>query len=34
LFNALSEDDAARAVHIEGRVDLGRAILRARSVIV
>jgi hypothetical protein len=34
LFNALSEDDAARAVHIEGRVDLGRAILRARPVIV
>jgi hypothetical protein len=34
LFNALSEDDAARAVHIEGRVDLGHAILRARSVIV
>jgi uncharacterized protein (TIGR03083 family) len=34
LFNALSERDAAHAVHIEGRTDLGRALLRARSVIV
>ena len=34
LFNALPEGDAARAVHIEGRIDLGRALLRARSVIV
>ncbi len=34
LFNALPEADAARAVHIEGRTDLGRALLRARSVIV
>jgi uncharacterized protein (TIGR03083 family) len=34
LFNALSEGDAGRAVLIEGRTDLGRALLRARSVIV
>jgi uncharacterized protein (TIGR03083 family) len=34
LFNALPERDAAREVHIEGRADLGRALLRARSVIV
>jgi uncharacterized protein (TIGR03083 family) len=34
LFNALSERDAAGAVLIEGRPDLGRAFLRARSVIV
>jgi uncharacterized protein (TIGR03083 family) len=34
LFNALSEDDAARAIRIEGQADLGRALLRARSVIV
>ena len=34
LFNALSERDAAAQVHIEGRADLGRAFLRARSVIV
>ena len=34
LFNALSERDAARAVHVEGRTDLGHALLRARSVIV
>jgi hypothetical protein len=34
LFNALSEDDAAHAVHIEGSTDLGRPLLRARSVIV
>jgi uncharacterized protein (TIGR03083 family) len=34
LFNALSDEDAARAIHIEGQADLGRALLRARSVIV
>jgi uncharacterized protein (TIGR03083 family) len=34
LFNALPEGDAARAVHVEGRMDLARAILCARSVIV
>jgi uncharacterized protein (TIGR03083 family) len=34
LFNALSEGEAARAVRIEGRTDLGVAFLRARSVIV
>ena len=34
LFNALSEGAAADAVHVEGRADLGRAFLRARSVIV
>jgi uncharacterized protein (TIGR03083 family) len=34
LFNALPEDDAARAVRVEGRMDLGRALLCARSVIV
>ena len=34
LFNALSEDDSAGAVQIDGRTDLGRALLRARSVIV
>jgi hypothetical protein len=34
LFNALSEGDAARAVQIEGPTELGRALLRARSVIV
>ena len=34
LFNALGETDAAAAVHIEGRIALGRALLRARSVIV
>jgi hypothetical protein len=34
LFNALSEDDAARAIEIEGDADLGRPLLRARSVIV
>lgn len=34
LFNALPERDAAEAVQIEGRPDLGRALLRARSVIV
>jgi len=34
LFNALSEADAVRAVQIEGQRELGRAFLRARSVIV
>jgi uncharacterized protein (TIGR03083 family) len=34
LFNALSQRDAERAIQIEGRTDLGRAVLRARSVIV
>jgi hypothetical protein len=34
LFNALSPTDAERAINIEGRVELGRAILPARSVIV
>jgi uncharacterized protein (TIGR03083 family) len=34
LFNALRDGDALSAVHIEGRTDLGRALLRARSVIV
>jgi uncharacterized protein (TIGR03083 family) len=34
LFNALGEDEAASAVHLEGRTDLGAAFLRARSVIV
>jgi uncharacterized protein (TIGR03083 family) len=34
LFNALPGRDAARAVRVEGRADLGRAFLRARSVIV
>jgi uncharacterized protein (TIGR03083 family) len=34
LFNALSEADANAAVHIEGSDELGRALLRARSVIV
>jgi uncharacterized protein (TIGR03083 family) len=34
LFNALSEADAERAVHLEGRIDLAAALLRARSVIV
>ena len=34
LFNALSADDAEPAIRIEGRLELGRAILRARSVIV
>ena len=34
LFNALSETDAARAIRMEGQPDLGRAFLRARSVIV
>jgi uncharacterized protein (TIGR03083 family) len=34
LFNALRDNDALSAVHIEGQTDLGRALLRARSVIV
>ena len=34
LFNALSNEEAARAIQIDGRADLGRALLRARSVIV
>ena len=34
LFNAMSESDAVRRVQIEGQRDLGRAFLRARSVIV
>jgi hypothetical protein len=34
LFNALPEGGAARALQIEGRVELGQALLRARSVIV
>jgi len=34
LFNALPDREAAEQVRIEGREDLGRAILRARSVIV
>ena len=34
LFNALPASEAARAIHVEGRVELGQALLRARSVIV
>jgi uncharacterized protein (TIGR03083 family) len=34
LFNALADDDAAGAVRVEGRPDVRRALLRARSVIV
>jgi hypothetical protein len=34
LFNALSETEAARAIHVEGRTELAAALLRARSVIV
>jgi hypothetical protein len=34
LFNALPEGEAERAVQITGRADLGRALVRARSVIV
>jgi len=34
LFNALTKDDAARAVHIDGPSQLAAALLRARSVIV
>ncbi len=34
LFNALSNEEAAAAIRVDGRADLGRAFLRARSVIV
>jgi hypothetical protein len=34
LFNGLSNEEAARAIQIDGRPDLGRALLQARSVIV
>jgi hypothetical protein len=34
LYNALSDSDAERAVQIEGRTELGRALLGARTVIV
>jgi uncharacterized protein (TIGR03083 family) len=34
LFNALPAGNAASAVHVEGRIELGRALLGARSVIV
>jgi hypothetical protein len=34
LFNALPEPEAARAIGVEGRTELARALLRARSVIV
>lgn len=34
LFNALSQNDAEQAIRIEGRAELGRAIMQARSVIV
>src|SRR5262249_914763 len=34
LFNALADDEAARAVDVDGRAELGDAFLRARSVIV
>src|SRR6185436_16925238 len=34
LFNALSEHDAAAVLQLEGRAELGRALLRARSVVV
>ena len=34
LFNALSSAEAARAIHVEGSQEVGRALLRARSVIV
>jgi uncharacterized protein (TIGR03083 family) len=34
LFNALSKSEAEQAVRIEGRAELGRAMLTARSVIV
>jgi uncharacterized protein (TIGR03083 family) len=34
LFNAMPASEAARAVQIEGQVDLGRPLLHARSVIV
>jgi len=34
LFNALSEGDAARSIHVEGPAELARPFLSARSVIV
>ncbi len=34
LFNALSEQEAADAVRVDGRAEIGRAFLQARSVIV
>ena len=34
LYNALSDSDAERGIQIEGRTELGRALLRARTVIV
>jgi hypothetical protein len=34
LFNALSENDAARAIRVEGPAQLATALLRARSVVV
>jgi uncharacterized protein (TIGR03083 family) len=34
LFNALPENEAATAMHVEGRADLARALVHARSVIV
>ncbi len=34
LFNALPASEAAGAVLVDGRVELGQALLRARSVIV
>jgi uncharacterized protein (TIGR03083 family) len=34
LFNALTEAEAAEAIRVEGQVELGRPLLRARSVLV
>jgi len=34
LFNALAEPEAASAVRVDGRSDLARPLLRARSVVV
>jgi len=34
LFNALSKSDAERTVRIEGKIDLGQALLRARSIVI
>ena len=34
LFNALSETEATRAIHVDGRTDLAAPFTRARSVIV
>jgi hypothetical protein len=34
LFNALSDEEAAAAVDVDGRADIGRAFIDARSVIV